>query len=1013
MKIRISLRAVIILVLAFGPGGWHRACALGAALDVNEYAHTAWTVRDGFSLGNIYAIAQTPDGYLWLGSEFGLFRFDGVHSVPWEPPSGQHLPAAGINDLMVARDGTLWIGTFSGLLTWNGRRLVQLHQFDGQLVTALYQDREGTVWVGTLGTAGQLYALRGGRTSWRGTKLDFGKAVWTVHEDGSGTIWAGADSGLWRIKPGPPRRFATSTTAGLPYSGPIGLADSGEGGLLVAIHNAGMMQLVGDELTPYPIRIDDSNKLLRDRDGELWIGTVERGLIHVHQGKADTYTQLDGLSGDIVLSLFEDREGSIWVSTTDGLDRFRELPVSTLSARQGLSSDATQSVLAAADGSLWIGSHDGLNRWENGKMTVYRRANGLPDDSVQSLYQDHLGRIWAFTDRGLAYLKDGRFVAVQGVPGGEVNSMAGDEAGDLWLSRPDALWHLHEGRLVGRIPWTAFGRHHNASVLLADPRRGGLWVGFWRGGGVFYFKGGQVRAAYMPSNGLRGGAVTDLRLDSSGALWVSTLDGVSRLDDGRITSLGSNNGLPCDTTMWTLQDDRRSLWMYTACGLVHLTWPELSAWIANPNARIEATVLGPQDGVRRRNTAASAYGPHAAIAADGRIWFLSGGGVQVLDPDHLVSNRLAPPVHVVQVIADGRIYWQNLRASAPRELRLPPRTRDLEIDYAALSLVEPEENQFRYRLDGRDRSWYDAGNRRLALYTDLPPGQYRFHVIASNNSGVWNEQGASIEFSIAPEFWQTFWFRGACGAAFLAMLALLYWLRARQLAMQFHRTLHARVQERTRIARDLHDTLLQSFQGVLLQFGAGLRLLAREPQKAREVLEEAVEQAAHAIKEGREAVQGLREESSSDLAAPIARLARELAGERQGTEAPTVRLEVQGTVRPLHPMERDEVFRIAAEALRNAVNHSRGTQVEVELRYDASEFRLRVRDNGRGIDPKLLATAEQPGHFGLRGMRERAALAGGKLALWSAPNAGLEVELVIPASRAYPTARRRLSPRSR
>ncbi|MFI4886912.1 MAG: two-component regulator propeller domain-containing protein [Steroidobacterales bacterium] len=989
---------------------------MDAALDINEYAHTAWTVRDGFSLGNIYTIAQTPDGYLWLGSEFGLFRFDGAHSVLWQPPSGQHLPNDAVNDLMVAHDGTLWIGTFGGLVTWDGHRLTRLREFDGQVITALYQDREGRVWVGTMQSSAQLCALREGRAAHcYGAQLELGTAVWTVYEDDSGTLWAGTQTGLWRIEPGTPRRVATTNALGaalLPGSGPIGLTHSGDGSLLLAVHNAGLMRLVGDEVKPYPISIGDSNRLLRDRDGSLWIGTIERGLIHLHDGRADTFTQADGLSGDIVLSLFEDREGSVWVSTTGGLDRFRELPVSTISVRQGLPSDVTSAVLAASDGGVWIATHDGLTRWQNGKVTTYRRASGLPDDSVQSLFQDRSGRVWAYTDRGLGYLEHGRYSAVPGVPGGEVNSITGDGADSLWLSGQQSLLHLRAGRLVARVPWSSFG--HSVSVLLSDPQRGGLWLGFWQGGGVSYFKDGRVRASYTAANGLSGGHVTDLRLQN-GALWVATMGGVSRIENGRIATLTRKNGLPCDPAMWTLEDNQHALWVYTACGLVRIARPQLDAWIAHPVHRIEATVLGPQDGVRLRSTSAGPYAPRAAIGADGKIWFLSGGGVQVLDPAHIVFNRLPPPVHIERVIADGKPYWQNLLQGTAATLRLPPRTRDLEIDYAALSLVAPEANQFRYRLDGRDRGWYDAGNRRVALYTDLPPGAYRFHVIASNNSGAWNEQGAAIEFSIAPMFWQTPWFRIACGMALVALLLALYWLRARQLALQFNRTLDARVEERTRIARDLHDTLLQSFQGVLLQFGAALRLLAAEPQKARAVLAGAIDQAAHAIKEGREAVQGLRmsAEESSDLAAPIARLAKELAAERQGAAAPTVRIEVQGTVRPLHPIERDEAFRIAAEALRNAVHHSQGTQIEVEFRYDAHGFRLRVRDDGRGMDPNVLAQGDRAGHFGLRGMRERAALTGGKLTLWSAPNAGMEVELVIPASRAYPSARRRDSPPSR
>ncbi|HEV2272272.1 MAG TPA: two-component regulator propeller domain-containing protein [Steroidobacteraceae bacterium] len=1012
---RAVTRLLTILALAVILGGWRSACALDAALDINEYAHTAWTVRDGFSLGNIYAMAQTPDGYLWLGSEFGLFRFDGDHTVLWQPPGGLHLPNNAVNALLVTHDGTLWIGTFAGLVTWDGRKLTQWHAFDGRFVTALYQDRAGTVWVGTMESPARLCALRDGRARCYGARLNFGAAVWTIHEDDAGTLWAGAQTGLWRIAPGAPRRIATAQALGgavLPSSGPVGLTHSGDGRLLVAVHNAGLMQLAGDEVQPYPIRVSDSNRLLRDRDGSLWVGTIERGLTHIHDGRTDTFTQSDGLSGDIVLSLFEDREGSVWVSTTGGLDRFRELAVSTLSVRQGLPSDVTGAVLAAADGSVWIGTHDGLTQWNNGRVTTYLRASGLPDDSVQSLFQDHSGRIWAFTDGGLGYLEHGRFIATPGVAGGEVNSITGDDSGNLWLSGQQSLLHLRAGRLLERIPWSAFGLQQNVSVLLSDPQRGGLWLGFWQGGGVAYFKDGRVRASYTAADGLSRGQVADLRLEN-GALWVATMGGVSRLEHGRIATLTSRNGLPCDNAMWTLEDNQHALWVYTACGLVRIERPQLEAWIADPEHRIRARILGPQDGVRLRSISASSFAPRAALGADGKIWFLSGGGVQVLDPDHIVFNRLPPPVHIEQVIADGRLYWQDLRDGTAATLRLPPRSRDLEIDYEALSLVAPEANQFRYRLDGRDRGWYDAGNRRLALYTDLPPGEYRFQVIASNNSGVWNEQGAAIEFAIAPMFWQTPWFRIACGIAFLALLLALHRLRARQLALQFNRTLDARVHERTRIARDLHDTLLQSFQGVLLQFGAALRLLGREPQKAREVLAGAIEQAGHAIREGREAVQGLRMsvEESSDLAAPIARLARELAAERQGAPAPSVRIEVQGTVRALHPIERDEIFRIAAEALRNAVHHSQGTQIEVELRYDAREFRLRVRDDGRGTDPRILA-ADRTGHYGLRGMRERAALAGGKLALWSAPNAGMEVELIIPASRVYPAARRRDLPAS-
>jgi signal transduction histidine kinase len=314
---------------------------------------------------------------------------------------------------------------------------------------------------------------------------------------------------------------------------------------------------------------------------------------------------------------------------------------------------------------------------------------------------------------------------------------------------------------------------------------------------------------------------------------------------------------------------------------------------------------------------------------------------------------------------------------------------------------------FRYRLDGHDHDWQEVGNRRQAFYNNLPPGRYRFRVTASNNSGVWNTQGASLEISVAPAYWQTLWFRALCGAAFLGLLVLLYRWRVRQLARAFSMKLDARVDERTRIARDLHDTLLQSFQGVVLQLRAARRLFSGEPDKADEVLVSAIDQAAQAIKGGRQAVQGLRAstQASNDLAAAILRVGRELSGQL-GDAVPALRVEVEGAARDLHPIIRDEVFRVATEALRNALQHSRGTQVEAELRYDPREFRLRVRDDGQGIDQKILDAGGREGHFGLRGMHERATQVGGKLTVWSAPGAGSEVELIVPGSRAYRAARR-------
>jgi ligand-binding sensor domain-containing protein len=304
--------------------------ALDPSLDVSQYAHTAWTIRDGFFKGNIHTIVQTPDGYLWLGTAFGLLRFDGVRSIPWQPPAGQQLPhnTNTILTLLAARDGTLWIGTSHGLASWNGAKLIRYPELDGHIVGSLLEDHEGTVWAGALfwaatpGTpTGRLCAMRSGRTLCYGEDGAFGRAVWALYEDSSGNLWAGAESGLWRWKPGPAKRYATPMEV-------IGLSKADDGRLLIAMRGAGLRQLVGDKVESYPIRgTINPNRLFRDGDGGLWIGTADRGLIHIHHGRTDVFSRSDGLSGDVILSLFEDREGNVWAATNGGLDRFREFPV--------------------------------------------------------------------------------------------------------------------------------------------------------------------------------------------------------------------------------------------------------------------------------------------------------------------------------------------------------------------------------------------------------------------------------------------------------------------------------------------------------------------------------------------------------------------------------------------------------------------------------------------------------------------------------------------------------------
>ena len=1009
---RSLLVLVACILLAFSPG----VSALNPSLDMSQYAHTAWKISEGFSEGIIRAIGQTADGYLWLGTEFGLRRFDGVRAVPWEPPPGQHLPSSDIRSLQGARDGRLWIGTSSGLASWKDRELTHYPELDGQTIEALLEDRDGTIWVaGWALSTGRLCSIQNGNIQCHGEDGRFGSGVTPLYEDSGGNLWAGAMTGVWRWKPGPPKLYPMPNPAQRIHA----LLESDDGGLLIAQHT-GITKLRNEKFEAYPLPDGfQPNRLLRDHDGGLWIGAlVQRGLLHIHQGRTDRFTQAEGLSGRSVSAFFEDREGSVWVATGEGLDLFRDFAIPTFSDQQGFSSRGMFSILAAKDGSLWVGTSDGLNRWSNGQITVYRYRglaavrdgspigglgtirditdSGLPD-KAHSLFQDARGQLWAGTPSGVAFFKSDRFVPVAAVPNGIVFSFADDGAGNVWVSHQEGLLHVSGARVAERIAWTRLGSGQPASALLYDAVRGGLWLGF-KDGGVAHFRDGQLRASYAGAEG----EVRGFYFDRNGTLWAPTVGGLSRIKDGHILTLTSQNGLPCNRVHWMIEDDAGSVWLHMACGVVRISRSELDAWASQSKPTIHVTVFDRSDGVTSHRLSAG-YDSVVAKSPDGKLWFVRNVGLSVIDPHHLAFNKLPPPVHIEQVTADDKIY------DATNGLRLPPRTRNLTIDYTALSLAAPEKMRFRYLLEGQDRDWKEVIKNRQVQYSNLPPGPYRFRVVASNNSGVWNEAGATLEFSIAPAYYQTRWFQAAIAAGVFALLWVAYRLRIRHVAQQFNRTLDARVSERTRIARELHDTLLQSFHGLLLQFQTASYLLTERPAEAKEKLDGAIEHAAKAITEGRDAVQGLRASTveRNDLAVAIRTLGDELATHANADQPPTFSVAVEGQTRDLHPIVRDEIYKIAAEALRNAFQHAQAGRVEVELRYDNEQFRLRVRDDGVGIGPKVLANHGLEGHYGLRGMPERAALIGGKLAVWSEVGAGTEVELRLPASIVYATSARR------
>jgi signal transduction histidine kinase len=535
-------------------------------------------------------------------------------------------------------------------------------------------------------------------------------------------------------------------------------------------------------------------------------------------------------------------------------------------------------------------------------------------------------------------------------------------------------------------------------ALVADSG-GDIWLGL-RNGDLARYRDGHAETFHFEH--LPNSPVYQVALSSDGSVLGGTSYGLIGWSNGKQRTLGARNGLPCEAVNSFVEDSRGDVWIYMQCGLVQIERSDLQKWWADPNVKLQPRVFGVFDGFRAG--IATPFERSAVRDRDGLLWFANGSVVQMVDPSHLVQNLTPPPVHLEQIIADHKMYLPS------GGVRLPARTRDVEIDYTALSFTVPQKVRFRYRLEGRDPDWQDAGTRRLAFYTDLRPGAFRFRVIAANNSGVWNEAGAFLDFSIDPAYYQTTWFRASCVAAFFALLWALYRYRLYQIQQGFNANLEGRVDERTRIARELHDTLLQSFHGLIFRFQAADNLLPARPGDAKQTLESALEDSVQAITEARDAVHELRSFTvvTNDLAAAVTALGDELAAHHASSspsqDPPRILVEVEGTPQDLNPTLRDEIYRIAGEAVRNAFIHSQARRIEVEIRYDDRELRVRIRDDGSGIDPSVLSHGGREGHWGLTGMRERTERIGGHIDLWSELGAGTEVELRIPASIVYRTS---------
>jgi signal transduction histidine kinase/ligand-binding sensor domain-containing protein len=989
------------------------AYALDPNKRITQYVHSAWRVRDGSSPTGAYGIAQTSDGFLWFISG-DMQIFDGVRFTSWDgPPNGGSItkgaPFGQIVNAFGDHAGGLWVFGLRGIVHLKGR--VVTSQFDLEGLRTLQnfsEDNDGSIWV--VRGNNSISDLPLCHITDRAVKC-FGKAdgipispVNSLLADGNGGFWLGGQTAVVHWHDGVSETYPIEALkSNVGQTGIAGLARGPNGSLWVGIlapgPGRGLGRLVNGMFQPFVTPSFEGSRLavrsmIFDRDRNLWVGTNGNGMFRIRGNLVDHYGRADGLAGDSVGALFEDREGILWAATPgEGIDKFRDPPIASFSIFEGLGNDLPQGVLASRDGTIWVANLGSLDHIEkNGTISSIRTRDGLPGNRVASMLEDSAGNTWVGVDDGLYLFKNGRFRPIPGPdrePLGLVVGLAEDVDRDIWaecFSKPPKLVRIRDFQVGEEFPAS---RVPIGRILAPDPQ-GGIWIGTLKGD-LALFRKGVLKE--FPINA-KADLIRQIIADSDGSVLAGSADGLIGVREGKVQRMTTKNGLPCNFVTSFIEDRDRNWWLYTDCGIVEIPDSELKRWWKNPEAIIQIRVLDESDGARAGRPVFNS----AAYSSDGRVWFAQGNVVQMIDPARLSQKALPAMAHIQSLSVDRKEF------PASGNLKLSPHPRDVQIDYTSPELLIPQKVKFRYRIDGYDRDWHEAGTRRQAFYTDLPPGNYSFRVIACNSDGVWNNRAAKLDFSIAPAYYQTNWFRGTVVAAFFLALWGLYQLRLRQIAREYNAHLEGRVDERLRVARDLHDTLLQTFQGLIPVFQAARNLLPLRADRAAEVLDEGLHDAADAIVEGRNAIQNLRAEPSQerDLGCLLNTTGQELAQspEAEGS-APAFRVVVEGSRLPLAPLLQDEIYRIGREMLRNAFRHAHAARIEAEIRYERDMFRLRIRDDGKGMDSSVLKQGARTGHWGLAGMHERAKKMGGRLKIWSEPGAGTEAELTVPARIAY------------
>ncbi|MFC5742037.1 sensor histidine kinase [Dyella tabacisoli] len=975
---------------------------------LKDFSHTAWTQREN-APPDVWALAQTADGWLWLGTPTGLYRFDGVSFERYDFANDSGQTSSSVGSLLGATSGDLFIAsTTSGTSVCHLARTHDCASIPGipvgEAVSDFAEDGDGRVWALT---ANGLYVLQDGLWSVANKHWGLPDGAAQLTRDPAGDLWAAAVDGVYVLKKGA-RRFERSDIAPLTPGSSIFTAPDGA---LWKHREGGFTQIRAPAMPSIPISDEGRNwqrgaPILFDRKGGFWsVACVDVGICHDgapgHSApslddktlSADTFKLSDGLSSGAPMTLLEDREGNVWVGTKLGIDRFRPNNVIQV-ALPG--SPVYFALSPDVNGAMWVGTasmSNTLDRWWHLNPAPAAFA-GFSGDAT-ALFRDSDGSIFLGGQDGFWHFAKGRFQALT-VPsdqkGKRFQSIARDGAGRLWVAfrgspiyRVDGDTWIPKGSLR-ELPDTTPAR------VVADTR-GRLWLGY--NDNRLVILDGDAVHLYGAGAGLDTGSVTAILPEPTPLMGGER--GLASFDGRRFHTLKAERPdvLSGITGLVTAKDG--SLWVNGIKGAVRIRAEHLARALKDPAFSMPVDVFDMEDGMPGGAQQVRPL-PTAVEGTDGKIWLAASTGLAWIDPSHITRDTRPPRIVIRSVVTDKQTY------DAEKGLRLPARTTALRLTYSALSLAIPERVKFRYRLEGTSGGWEEAGSRREATYTNLGPGTYRFRVIARNGDGPWSAGDTDFVFLIEPTLYQTLWFKASIGVLVALLLFVMHRFRLRKMAAHIRGRLEERLRERERIARELHDTLIQDFQALILH----MHTLAKSTKSADEnlkTLDKLTDMAERALIEARDRVTDLRAsvDERLDMATALQLDAESMRAMRHMDIAVTI----HGEVRELHTVACEEIHAVGKEALLNAFKHANASEVSIHIVYRTYAFILYIRDNGSGINMSTVGKKVSEGHYGLLGMRERAARLNGSLRLSNLDPSGTEVRLRVPGPVAYGSGRSR------